>query len=106
MTYRARNRRLCDPPIPAFIAGGHQWFVDDANETPAGKVEPFSWGREGTVIRVTTHHTGRFTLVDERGRFLKHARCYAGEGKRRTRTFRSKVAAAIAQQVERIETCE
>lgn len=105
MTYRPRNRRLCLPPVVGFTVDGIDWYVDDAEEH-RGEVVPFAWGREGSAVRVVTYGVSRFTLCDDRGRFLKRRECYRGEGKRRVQSFPSRLEAAAAQVRRGIESCE
>ena len=91
-TYLARNRRLCMPPILWTTVEGVEFYADDADERD-GKIVPFSWGCIGREVRVMTH-LKRFTLCDDRGRFLKWEHRHLGESKRRVRTFRSMEDAA------------
>ena len=83
--YFPRNRRLCLPLIRWTSVDGVEIYADDA-DIIRGKIEAIAWGMAGSAIRIVTH-AGRFTLCDERGRFLKHAECRSGEGRRRVRTF-------------------
>ena len=103
MTYQPRNRRLCMPPVVAFEIHGATFYVDDADERD-GDIVPHAWGREGGVVRVVTYY-GRFTLCDDRGRFLKRP-AYRGESKRRVRTFRSAIIAAEHAVLYAVESCE
>ncbi|MEJ7831369.1 MAG: hypothetical protein WKF79_00505 [Nocardioides sp.] len=99
--YRPRNRSV--PVTLAFSVGPDRvpFFVDDVDSygTATG------WGRVGSPIRVLTYHGGRFVICDDRGRFLKNARCYRGEGKRRVRTFRTAVEAALFSVTANVADC-
>lgn len=103
MTFQPRNRRLCVPAREAFTIDGTVWYVDDAEEV-RGEVVPFSWGREACPVRVTTCQRG-FTLVDDRGRFLKVEQARRGEYRRRVRKFRTAEQAAWYAVRHNVETC-
>jgi len=103
MAYQPRNRRLCVPAREWTTINGTVWYVDDAEEV-RGEIVPLSWGREDCPVRVTTCQRG-FTLVDDRGRFLKFEQARRGEYRRRVRTFRTFEEAALYAVRHNVETC-
>lgn len=102
MTYQPSNRRLCIPPVIAFEIDGIPFYIDDANHDGT----PSQWGREGSIIKVTAYYHGRFTLVDDRGRFLKHPTPPRNRYTRRVRSFRSPEIAAAFAIANAVESCE
>lgn len=100
--YQPRNRNVA-PDTLAFTVGPDRvpFFVDDVQSD--GRA--IGWGRVGSPIRVLPYHTGRFVLCDDRGRFLKNERAFRGEGKRRVRTFRTAVDAALFAVTANVGDC-
>jgi hypothetical protein len=102
MAYQPRNRNVRSQQ--AFSVGPDEvpFYVDDIDSRGG----PIAWGREGNPIRVVTYYGGRFTLCDDRGRYLKRERAQRGEYRRRVRTFGTAPAAALFAVENAVESCE
>ena len=76
----------------AFEVDGVQWFVDDIQYDDSDYV----WASPASGWRMSIHYqrsVAKFILINDRGGFLKHP-ARPGEGKGRTRYFKSREAAA------------
>ena len=89
--FRPSNRNI-EILIPMETKGETKfaWFVSDWDSHRT----PFEWGCAETDLQIVTHHTGRFTICNTRGAYIKWAP-RQGHYKGRDRTFATAELAAL-----------